>query len=62
MFSVIYGISAFSCALAMSDKDDLNWYLVAILWSLFGFKIEMIWTLFPRCSTVLVLGQCCTYL
>ena len=56
MFSVIYGNSAFSSALAMGDKCDLDWYLVPMLWSLFDFKMEMVWALFPRCNTVLVLG------
>ena len=56
MLSVVYGDSAFSSALAMGDKHDLDWYLVPMLWSLFGFKMEMVWASFPRCNIVLVLG------
>ena len=56
MFSVIYGNSACSSALAVGDKRDLDWYLVPMLWSLFGFKMEMVGALFPRCNIVLVLG------
>ena len=52
-----YGNSAFSSALAMGDKGDLDWYLVPIFWFLFNFKMEMFWALFPRCNIVLVLGQ-----
>ena len=54
MLSVIYGNSGFSSALAMGDKGDLDWYLLPMLWSLFGFKMETVWALFPRCKIVLV--------
>ena len=49
MFSVIYGNSAFSSALAIVDKSDMDR-------SLFGFKMEMVGEVFPRCKIVLVLG------
>ena len=56
MFFLIYGNSALSNASVMGDKRDLNWYVVPIFWSSFGFKMEMVWKLFPRCTIVLVLG------
>ena len=56
MSSVIYGNSTFSCALAMGDKRDFDWYLVPMSWSVFGFKMEMVWAPFPSCNIVLVLG------
>ena len=59
MFSFIlfiYGRSAFSSTLLMGDKSDTDRSLVPMLWSLFSFKVKMVWGSFPRCNIVLVLG------
>ena len=42
MFSVIYDNSAFSGALAMVGKSDMDLKFVPMLWSLFSFKVEMV--------------------
>ena len=54
-FSIIYGSSVFSSALAMDDKSDMNRQFVPMLWSLLGFKMEMVGSPFPRCNILLVL-------
>ena len=55
VFTVMYGNSVFSSALAVGDESDMDRYFLPILWSLYDFGMKMAVENFQRWGIVLAL-------